>query len=119
MSEYDDLDQSGLLFEDGLLFAVERPKTIVFGEEVYPDLFSKAAVLVQSVAQGHLFHNGNKRTALACLYLFLYINGHDFIVDSQEAENFIVDVVTEEEFKGTDGIKNIADFIKNNSIVLK
>jgi death-on-curing protein len=119
MADSDELDQAGVLFEDRLLFAVERPQMISFDEEVYPTLWLKVASLVQSIAHGHPFHNGNKRTALACLHIFLLLNGFDFTLSNQEAEDFMVDIVTNDSYKGSEGVANISDAIEKHSQKLK
>ena len=61
-----------------------------------PDLFSKAAALLQSLARNHALIDGNKRTAWAAAWTFLIINGvelDDFDVD--DAETFMNAVATQ------------------------
>ena len=41
--------------------AVARPRTSAFGEDAYPDLWTKAAALLQSVVKNHALIDGNKR----------------------------------------------------------
>lgn len=75
--------------------AVARPRTTAFGLDAYPDDFAKAAALLQSLARNHALVDGNKRTAWAAAWTFLYINGvtlGDFDVD--DAEAFMNDVAT-------------------------
>lgn len=115
MADCGELDQAGVLFEDRILFAVERPQMSSFGEEAYPTLWMKVASLVQSIAHGHPFHNGNKRTALSCLHVFLLVNGYTFTLSSQEAEDFTVDIVTNAIYKGSAGVANIANAIDRYS----
>lgn len=75
--------------------AIMRPHSSAFGEDAYPDLIMKGAALLASLSQNHAFHNANKRTAFACLYQFLYMNGYSLIADPHEAEDFTVYVVKE------------------------
>jgi death on curing protein len=76
--------------------AVARPQATAFGVDAYPDLFTKAAALLQSLARNHALVDGNKRTAWAAAWTFLYINGvelnPDFDVD--DAEIFMNAVAT-------------------------
>ena len=58
-----------------LLAAVERPKAAFGGKEVYPDLCTKAAALLESLCRNHPFLDGNKRVAYAAAGLFLAENG--------------------------------------------
>jgi len=56
------------------------------------DLFETAALLAQALAQGHVFVDGNKRTALVSMYNFLILNGYKLTASETEAEDMIVDV---------------------------
>ena len=44
--------------------AAHRPQTSLFGEDAYPDLHTKAAVLLESLTRNHALVDGNKRLAL-------------------------------------------------------
>ncbi|HUM70888.1 MAG TPA: type II toxin-antitoxin system death-on-curing family toxin, partial [Chloroflexota bacterium] len=55
--------------------AVARPQATFDGVELYPDLFHKAAALMESLAQNHPFVDGNKRTAITATAMFLRRNG--------------------------------------------
>lgn len=65
-----------LLRDFGLLeSAVMRPQQSIFGEDAYPDVVSKAAALFHSRLRNHPFLDGNKRTAVIALVMFLEMNG--------------------------------------------
>ena len=54
----------------GLLHsAVERSRASFGGEDLYPDIFSKAAALLHSLILNHPFIDGNKRTSYVSLSL--------------------------------------------------
>lgn len=76
--------------------AVARPQATVFGVDAYPQVWDKAAALLQSLARNHALVDGNKRTAWAAAWTFLHLNGselaHDFDVD--RAEELMNDVAT-------------------------
>lgn len=74
--------------------AVARPWTSLGGAEKYKSLSQKAAALVHSLILNHPFHNGNKRTALASLVLFLRQNNHLLIADEDELFRFLVAVAS-------------------------
>lgn len=83
--------------DHGLLdSAVARPCATVFGVDAYPDLLTKAAALMQSLARNHPLVDGNKRTSWAAAWTFLTINGIplalDFDVDA--AEGLVLEVAT-------------------------
>ncbi|GAA2621780.1 type II toxin-antitoxin system death-on-curing family toxin [Streptomyces vastus] len=74
--------------------ALARPQSSVFGQDAYPDVWQKAAALMESLARNHALVDGNKRIAWYATWVFLHMNGHlldpDFDVD--EAEAFVLDV---------------------------
>ncbi|MEU6481461.1 Fic family protein [Streptomyces sp. NPDC047017] len=74
--------------------ALARPQSSVFGQDAYPDVWQKAAALMESLARNHGLVDGNKRIAWYAIWVFLHINGSrldaDFDVD--EAERFVLDV---------------------------
>ncbi|WP_408908029.1 type II toxin-antitoxin system death-on-curing family toxin [Streptomyces albidoflavus] len=55
--------------------AVERPRTHVFGSELYLALHEKAAALLHTAARHHALIDGNKRTAWLAMRFFLRVNG--------------------------------------------
>jgi death-on-curing protein len=64
--------------------AVARPRATFDSNELYPDLFSKAAALMDSLINNHPFLDGNKRTGITATGLFLRINGWDLTASSEE-----------------------------------
>ena len=74
--------------------ALARPQASVFGQDAYPDVWQKAAALMESLARNHALVDGNKRLSWYATWVFLHINGHpldaDFDVD--EAERFVLAV---------------------------
>lgn len=63
--------------------AAARPQTTVFGKEAYPDIWTKAAALLQSVVKNHPLIDGNKRLGWLSTAVFLELNG----VVTQQATN--------------------------------
>jgi death-on-curing protein len=55
--------------------AAARPQTSAFGEDAYPDIWSKAAALLQSIVKNHPLVDGNKRLGWLATAVFLSING--------------------------------------------
>ncbi len=71
--------------------AVARPSASAFGEDAYPDLWSKAAALLHSIVNNHALVDGNKRLGWITCAVFLELNG----VDPTTATNDdVVDLVT-------------------------
>lgn len=82
--DVDDLiDLAGLLLGDpppirdvGLLgSAAARPQTVVFGDDAYPDVWTKAAALLQSIVKNHALVDGNERLGWLATAVFLELNG--------------------------------------------
>jgi death-on-curing protein len=63
--------------------AAARPQTTAFGEDAYPDIWTKAAALLQSVVKNHPLIDGNKRLGWLSTAVFLELNG----VATQQATN--------------------------------
>ena len=55
--------------------AAARPRTTVFGQDAYPDLWTKAAALLQSIVKNHALVDGNKRLGWLATAVFLELNG--------------------------------------------
>ncbi len=54
--------------------ALRAPQASFDGQEFYPDLVDKAAVLACHLAWDHPLLDGNKRASWACLVMFLDLN---------------------------------------------
>ena len=74
--------------------SAESPQQTMFGDELYPDLVSKAAILFFSLIKNHPFLDGNKRTAVLGMLEFLKRNGHAIEVNHDELYQFTLDVAT-------------------------
>jgi death on curing protein len=62
----------------GLLSAAAaRPGATAFGDDAYPDVWSKAAALLHSIVKGHALVDGNKRLGWLATAVFLDLNGID------------------------------------------
>ncbi len=58
------------------------------GQELYPALEEKAAILFYLMIKNHPFQNGNKRVAVTALLTFLHVNGKWIRVDEQQLYAF-------------------------------
>ena len=71
----DPIDPPGVRSEHLLASAVFRQHTALGGNLKYPTVETAAAALLHAIIQDHPFHNGNKRTALVALLVFMDGNG--------------------------------------------
>jgi death-on-curing protein len=62
-------------------YMVEAVNVIIAGEEIYPQIWDKAAFYLHKTNSSHLFWDGNKRTGLESALSFLKLNGHRLRID--------------------------------------
>jgi len=77
--------------DEGLLAsAVDKPWTSYMGVELYPSLADKAAALLVGLSRNHPFVDGNKRTAIGAVSVFLLANGYWLVINNdEEVANFV------------------------------
>lgn len=59
-----------------LASALERPVFTMMSKYMYDSLEKAAAAQTESIVGNHPMVDGNKRTAVYMLYVFLHLNGH-------------------------------------------
>jgi death-on-curing protein len=74
--------------------AAHRPQTSVFGEDAYPDLDTKAAVLLESLVRNHALIDGNKRLSWVATVVFYGLNGVELIAPEDDAYDLVIAVAT-------------------------
>lgn len=84
----------GLMSPGQLEASVVALRQTMFGEELYPDLFSKAAILFYLLVMNHAVVDGNKRTAALALIEFLERNGYTLSATNDELYQFTIDVAS-------------------------
>lgn len=90
--------------------AIERPKLSTLGYHRYRSVYAKAAVLLDSIANHHVFNDGNKRTAVAAAAYFLQINGYRLVITDKQYESYILRVVSKKP-----SIRSIARWLRKHS----
>ncbi|GBG97494.1 type II toxin-antitoxin system death-on-curing family toxin [Lactococcus termiticola] len=84
----------GVIDESGLDMIINAPQQNIFGKELYPTVWLKAAFILQKITKKHIFQDGNKRTSIQAALYFLKINGYtpkDFELINN-AEDFVLAV---------------------------
>jgi death-on-curing protein len=74
--------------------AVHRPRASVLGRDAYPELMSKAAALLHSLARNHALVDGNKRLAWLATYVFCAKNGVELDPADDDAYELVVAVAS-------------------------
>ena len=77
----------GLRDRGALEAAVARPRATFGGEDLYPDLASKAAALMHSLVMNHPFVDGNKRVGAMSAELFIEVNERGLLAADEEFED--------------------------------
>ena len=90
--------------------AIARPRATFDNQELYTNMFQKAAALMESLINNHSFVDGNKRTGIACAVLFLRQNGIAFSAKNADLERFTLRVASSK-IK----LSEISKWLKNHS----
>ena len=81
--------------DPGLIEAASaRPQATVGGRYAYADVSSMAAALTHSLVTNHALVDGNKRLGLACLIVFLRINGVRLSLSNDDAYDLIYGIAS-------------------------
>jgi len=83
--------------EEGLLDSIaKRPDQGYYGKEPFPNIWLKAASIMEGIVRWHPFADGNKRTGLVATRAYLDVNGYTLILPLS-AVRFSVEMANEEE----------------------
>ena len=72
--------------------AVDAPKAAMFGLEMYPSLYDKAAAYLYHLVCNHPFNDANKRTGYTATLLFLEVNNAKINFKKKDFEKLVVEV---------------------------
>jgi death-on-curing protein len=84
----------GVRDENLLASAVLTPQSSFGGKSPYADIVEVAAAYLFYLCGNHPFIDGNKRTAMMAAIVFLRLNGIETAPDSDEWEEFVLDVAS-------------------------
>lgn len=76
--------------------AAHRPQTSVFGDDAYPTLDEKVAVLLESIVRNHPLIDGNKRLGWISTYVLYARNGISLDAPLDAAYDLVIGVATGE-----------------------
>jgi death-on-curing protein len=92
----EDLDV-GPIRDVGLLdSAVHRPQATVYGDDAYPDLDQKAAVLLESLVRNHALIDGNKRVGWLATVVFYGLNNIELEAPDDDAYDRVIAIASGE-----------------------
>ncbi len=102
----------GILDPNQLNASVYGPQASYDGEYLYQDEYGVAAAY-SFLGHAHAFNDGNKRTAWACIIMFLRLNGILLSVEDDDAIAFML-VIAQGQEKDWEVI---ADWIRGHALV--
>jgi len=81
----------GPIRDIGLLdSAVHRPQVSVFGDDAYPGIDDKAAVLLESLVRNHALVDGNKRIGWLATVVFYGLNDITLEAPDDDAYDLVI-----------------------------
>jgi death on curing protein len=88
--------------------AAARPAASAFQEDAYPDIWRKAAALLQSLVKNHPLVDGNKRLGWLATAVFLQLNGVEATrASNDDVYDFVMEVAV-----GHQSVTEIADDLR-------
>jgi len=99
---------SGIINPGGLETALVRPFTSFDGQEMFPDLLTKVAVMMHSLLAFHPFVEGNAVVALVAADVCLSLNQYELTTSEKHAE-FLNSTA-----KGEKSVEDILEWLTEN-----
>lgn len=93
-----------------LMSLLEKPHAQFGGNDLYPTIWDKAAILFEAFVNYHVFVDGNKRTGVVVTARFLSLYGYVFVASNKDTENVAVSIATKET-----SIEELALWLEKNS----
>lgn len=90
--------------------ALAQPEATFGGEYVHSTIFDKAAAYGYHICKNHPFYDGNKRTALLAMLIFLDVNGWTLKTDKKLLYAAIVELAS-----GNLEKEELSTFLENHS----
>ncbi|MDB9845478.1 Fic family protein [Acidimicrobiales bacterium] len=88
--------------------AVARPQITAFSNDAYPDIWTKAGALLQSIVTNHALVDGDKRLGWLSTGVFLELNGIEISrASNDDVYNLVIDVAA-----GQPTVDTIADRLR-------
>jgi len=111
LATYDKVVERSFILNPSVLeLALELPKKCLYGRELYPDLFEKAAVLMRELIKGHPFEAANKRTGYMAALIFLNENGVDINSSVDDAVSLTLRIAMDKA-----SVDEVAEWLRNHS----
>jgi death-on-curing protein len=103
--------KAGINEEAVLEGVLAKPMVTFEGEELYPDLFTKVAVLVFAFINNRPFINQNKCVAVLCALFVLRVNGYQLTASQESLVDFIGGIEN-----GQYKVDHLINWLHNNAV---
>jgi death-on-curing protein len=90
--------------------ALARPFQTFGDEDLYPDFFTKAAAIAESIIINHPFIDGNKRTGYVLMEAILRLGNLKITATNDDLYNFVISIST-----GEKKFEEIVEWLKENT----
>jgi death-on-curing protein len=74
--------------------AAHRPRSSLMGQDAYPGLHEKAAVLLESIVRNHPLVDGNKRLGWLAVFVFYGLNDLELDAPEDDAYDLVIATAT-------------------------
>ena len=101
------LSEVGVRDLRSLEYSASRPAASFEGEDVYPSLETKAAVLVQGLVSGAAFYDRGRETAWVAAECFLLANGASLLASDRDVDQILTAMTA-----GEIGVEGLAVWIR-------
>lgn len=91
--------------------AIARPFQTFGGDELYKNVFEKAAALGESLIVNHPFVDGNKRTGMLAMVSLLINYGYSFTSTAEDLYVFIINIST-----GSISFETMVEWLKTSTV---
>ena len=96
--------------------SIAQPFQIISGQELYPTLVKKAAMLYYFCIKNHPFEDGNKRMGIFSLIIYLAKNGYWLDTTNDELFDITVYTAASSMKQKDEVVKRIEEFVENSMV---
>jgi len=116
----EDLPPFDTRYPDRLESIISQVQATYFGEELYKDFKTKAAILFYLINKDHPFVNGNKRISVVALYEFIERNVSELYISEQGLSNDLYEMAIKTAGSLPENMEEILNYLKDkiNSFII-
>lgn len=116
----EDLPPFDTRYPDRLESIISQVQATYFGEELYKDFKTNAAILFYLINKDHPFVNGNKRISVVALYEFIERNVSELYISEQGLSNDLYEMAIKTAGSLPENMEEILNYLKDkiNSFII-